>query len=178
MPKVKGNFWSEFEVIVDFNGKEKYKCKTCSGTWSKNASRLKQHIKKCKDTTETSLPQGTKCKRQQTFDNYKFTFTSKDQIILESLLICAFCSAGISFNVIENEDFILFLKKACPSFKIPSCFTLSTTLLNQEFKHLQLIVQLILSESSIYYLISDRQSNIQRISIVNYMIAILKPIFF
>ncbi|PKY31632.1 hypothetical protein RhiirB3_393462 [Rhizophagus irregularis] len=40
--------------------------------------------------TETSQPQGTKRKRQQTFDEYKFAFTSKDQIILESLLIRAF----------------------------------------------------------------------------------------
>ena len=73
---------------------------------------------------------------------------------------------------------MLFLKKACLSFKVPSRYILSTTLLNQEFKHLQLIVQLILSESSIYYLISDGWSNIQRISIVNYMIAAPKPIFF
>ena len=178
MPKVKGNFWSEFEVIVDFNGKEKYKCKTCSGIWSKNASRLKEHIEKCKDTTETSQPQGTKRKRQQTFDNYKFTFTPKDQIILESLLMRAFCSAGISFNVIENEDFILFLKKACPSFKIPSRYTLSTTLLNQEFEHLKLVVKSALSESSTYCLISDGWSNIQRTSIVNYMISAPKPMFF
>ncbi|PKY20904.1 hypothetical protein RhiirB3_434339 [Rhizophagus irregularis] len=49
MPKTKGNFWSEYEVTVDFNGKEKYKCKTCSRTWSKNASCLKEYIEKCKD---------------------------------------------------------------------------------------------------------------------------------
>ncbi|CAG8663424.1 21164_t:CDS:1, partial [Rhizophagus irregularis] len=86
MPKIRGNFWSEYEVTVDSNEKEKYACKTCSGTWSKNTSRLKEHIKKCKDInveTETLQPQGTKCKRQQTFDEYKFAFTSKDQIILE-----------------------------------------------------------------------------------------------
>ena len=181
MPKTRGNFWSEYEVTVDSNGKEKYTCKTCSGTWSKNASRLKEHIEKCKDInveTETSQPQGTKRKRQQTFDEYKFAFTSKDQIILESLLIRAFCSAGISFNVIENEDFILFLKKACPSFKIPSRFTLSNTLLDQEFEHLELVVNSVLSESPTYCLISDGWSNIQRTSIVNYMISTPKPLFF
>ncbi len=62
MPKVKGNFWSKFEVITDFYGKEKYKCKTCSGVWAKNASRLKEHIEKCKET-ETSQFQGIKHKR-------------------------------------------------------------------------------------------------------------------
>ena len=130
MPKSKGSFWSEFEVTIDSNGKEKYKCKTCPGIWSKNASRLKEHVEQCKGTG-TSQPQGTKRKKQQTFDEYKYdTFTPRDQIILESLLARAFCSAGISFNAIENEDFILFLKKACPSFKIPSRTTISNTLLD------------------------------------------------
>ena len=178
MPKTKGSFWSEYEVTVDSDGKEKYKCKTCSGTWFKNASRLKEHIEKCKVKTTTLQPQGTKRKRQQTFDEYKFAFTPKDQIILESLLIRAFCSAGISFNVIENEDFILFLKKACPSFKIPSRFTLANTLLDQEFEHLKLVVNLALSESPTYCLISDGWSNVQRTSIVNYMISAPKPMFF
>lgn len=130
MPKPKGSFWSEFEVTTDSNGKEKYKCKTCSGTWTKNASRLKEHTELCKGTG-TSQPQGTKRKKQQTFDEYKYdTFTPRDQIILESLLARAFCSAGISFNVVENEDFISFLKKAYPSFKIPLRHTLSDNLLD------------------------------------------------
>ena len=47
MPKPKGNFWSEFEVTIDFNEKEKYKCKTCSSVWSKNALQLKEYIEKC-----------------------------------------------------------------------------------------------------------------------------------
>jgi len=45
MLKIKGNFWTEFEIIFD-NKKEKYKCKTYSGIWVKNASRLKEHFKK------------------------------------------------------------------------------------------------------------------------------------
>uniref|UniRef100_U9TJ71 BED-type domain-containing protein n=1 Tax=Rhizophagus irregularis (strain DAOM 181602 / DAOM 197198 / MUCL 43194) TaxID=747089 RepID=U9TJ71_RHIID len=68
MPKTRGNFWSEYEVTVDSNGKEKYTCKTCSGTWSKNASRLKEHIEKCKDInveTETSQPQATAFKEER-----------------------------------------------------------------------------------------------------------------
>ncbi|CAB5205882.1 unnamed protein product [Rhizophagus irregularis] len=140
-----------------------------------------KYIEKCKDInveTETSQPQGTKRKRQQIFDEYKFAFTFKDQIILESLLIRAFCSAGISFNIIENEDFILFLKKACSSFKIPSRFTLSNTLLDQKFEHLELVVNSALSESPTYCLISDGWPNIQRTSIVNYMILTPKPLFF
>ncbi|GBC06689.1 hypothetical protein RclHR1_00070056 [Rhizophagus clarus] len=130
-------------------------------------------------TSDTSKLQGTKHRKQQTIDEYKYdTFTSRDQIILESLFTRAFYSAGISFNVIENEDFILFLKKACSLFKIPSRSSLSNALLNQEFKHLQSIVRLTLSESPTYCLISDGWSNVQRTSIINYMISVPKPIFF
>ena len=179
MPKAKGNFWSEFEVTTGSNGKEKYKCKTCSGVWSKNASRLKEHIEKCNvEIAGTSQLQGTKRKRQQTLDECKYIFTAKDQIILESLLARAFCSAGIPYNVIENEDFLSFLKRACPSFKIPSRFNLSNNLLNQEFEHLKLIVNSALSESPTYCLISDGWSNVQKTSIINYMISAPKPMFF
>ena len=97
---------------------------------------------------------------------------------MESLLIRALCSAGISFNVIENEDFIAFLKKACPSFKIPFHYTLSNTLLNQEFDYLQLVINSTLTESFIYYLINDRWSNVQKTSIVNYIILAPKLMFF
>ncbi|RIA82304.1 hypothetical protein C1645_835566 [Glomus cerebriforme] len=44
---------------------------------------------------------------------------------LESLLVHAFCSTGIPFNIIENIDFQAFLQKACPSFHIPLHHTLS-----------------------------------------------------
>ena len=182
MPKPKGNFWSEFEVIIDLDGKEKYKCKTYSGIWVKNTSRLKEHAELCKDIdtqTGTSQPKGTKRKKQQKIDDYSnYIFTAKDQIILESLLTHALCSAGISFNVVENENFILFLKKACPAFKVPSRYTLSNTLLNREFEHLQLVVQSTLAESPTYCLISDGWSNVQKTSIVNYMISAPKPMFF
>ena len=59
--------------------------------------------------TRTSQPHGTKRKKQQKIDDYgNYVFTNKDQIILESFLTRALYLAGISFNVIENKDFILF----------------------------------------------------------------------
>ena len=121
MPKAKGNFWTEFDVITDPNEKEKYKCKTCSDIWSKNASRLKEHAEKCSAEIEILHLQGTKHKRQQTLDEYKYIFI---QIISESLLACAFCSAGIPFNVINNEDFVSFKKNPALHLKFLSAFPL------------------------------------------------------
>jgi len=66
-----------------------------------------------------------------------FFFTKKDQKELESLLVCAFCNTKISFNIIENNDFQAFLQKACPSFQIPLCHTLSGNLLDKKYKDLK-----------------------------------------
>ncbi len=58
MLKTKGNFWIRFEIIFD-NEKEKYKCKTYSGIWVKNALHLKEHFEKCNSfdiETKTSQP--------------------------------------------------------------------------------------------------------------------------
>ncbi|CAG8753451.1 16178_t:CDS:1, partial [Rhizophagus irregularis] len=46
--------------------------------------------------------------------------SNEDQQELEFLLDRAFYSTGIPFNTIDNENFQIFLKKACPSFKIPT----------------------------------------------------------
>ena len=79
-------------------------------------------------------------RKQITLDSYMSSFTKQDQEELESLLVRAFCSTGISFNVIENTDFQRFLQKACPLFHIPSRHTLSGNLLNKEYKDLKKII--------------------------------------
>ncbi|CAB5150404.1 unnamed protein product [Rhizophagus irregularis] len=48
------------------------------------------------------------------------SISNEDQQELEFLLDRAFYSTGIPFNTIDNENFQIFLKKACPSFKIPT----------------------------------------------------------
>ena len=52
MPKIKGNFWTNYEVIIDSDRKEKYKCKNYSSIWSKNSTRLKEHIEKYNAKTD------------------------------------------------------------------------------------------------------------------------------
>jgi Protein of unknown function (DUF 659) len=90
----------------------------------------------------------------------------------------AFFSAGISFNVIENEDFCAFIKKASPSFKIPSRYELSNTILNSEYELIKDEVQNILEKQEFVSITTDGWSNIHNTSIVNYMITTPKPIFY
>jgi hypothetical protein len=106
------------------------------------------------------------------------SFTKQDQEELESLLVRAFCSTGIPFNVIENVDFQAFLQKACPSFHIPSRHTLSGNLLNKEYKDLKKLVRNVFNETPYFCITSDGWSNINKAPIVNYMITTPKPIFY
>ena len=90
----------------------------------------------------------------------------------------AFFLIEISFNVIENEDFCAFIKKASPSFKIPSRYELSNTILNSEYELIKDEVQNILEKREFVSITTDGWSNIHNTSIVNYMITTPKPIFY
>src|SRR6266542_2290548 len=61
-----------------------------------------------------------------------------DQKELESFLTCAIYSTGIPFNILENEDMKAFFAKACLLFKLLTRQSLSTTLLDQEFKDIMI----------------------------------------
>ena len=122
----------------------------------------------------------TKCKigQQTTLDGYIYSFSSKDQEKMKRLLAHTFYLARIFFNVIDNSDFHLFLKKACSAFKIPSQYTLSNTILDAEYNSLKKDIDTILEKKEYLCLTSDGWSNINRTSIINYMITIPQPLFY
>lgn len=97
---------------------------------------------------------------------------------MEKLLARAFYSAGISFNIIDNPDFCIFLKKACSAFKIPSRHKLSTTILDAEYNSLKNDVDDVLEKKEYLCITSDGWSNIKKTSIINYMVTIPQPIFY
>ncbi|CAG8804747.1 14322_t:CDS:2, partial [Gigaspora rosea] len=86
MPRQKGAFWNEYELDEDDLEAEKYRCKHCNTKYVKNASRLQTYLEKL------------------SIDGFTYKYSESDQKALENLLTRAFCLAGISFNVIENED--------------------------------------------------------------------------
>ncbi|KAF0420519.1 zinc finger bed domain-containing protein 1-like [Gigaspora margarita] len=49
---------------------------------------------------------------QVSIDGFTYKYSESDQKALENLLTRAFCSARISFNVIENEDVKAVFQKA------------------------------------------------------------------
>ncbi|EXX50430.1 uncharacterized protein OCT59_011093 [Rhizophagus irregularis] len=93
MPKQRYSFWSEFEEIIDSNGKKRYKCIYCNSDWAKNATRLQEHLNTClarKITMESIISESepavnqTNKRKQTTLNHYMPFFTKQDQEELES----------------------------------------------------------------------------------------------
>lgn len=185
MPPLKKSFWQEFVKVP--NTIEQYQCRHCQKKYKKNATRQQEHLTKCKIYQEYLFEQETistppnakrKVNSQTNLDGFTYKFNSQIQFELEQLLARAFFSAGISFNVIENEDFCAFIKKASPSFKIPSRYELSNKILNSEYQLIKNEVQNIIEKCEFVSITTDGWSNVHNTSIVNYMITTPKPIFY
>lgn len=191
MPRSKSAFWNEFTLVLseDNDGTEKYCCNHCNITYVKNATRMQKHIETCviyqntleleriPETETDQIPK--KRTHQHTLDRFLHSFSESDQLQMEGLLGRAFFSAGLSMNCIENPDMQAFFKKSMPWFKIPSRYLLSNTILDREYKKLSYLVENTLNNSPGFVCItSDGWSNINRLSIINYMITTPKPFFY
>ncbi|CAG8593288.1 3746_t:CDS:2 [Cetraspora pellucida] len=150
MPKEKGDYWKNYDEIIE-NGKVRYKCKLgCEGIWAKNETRLKEHSQICNGQSNASK------NKQSTLDNFVRVVSKQDQKVYDILLTRAFISSGIPFNVIENPDFRFFLQKTNPSYTIPSRYRVSNNLLNQEYNYVN---------QTIY---SDEDINVEETNKENY----------
>ncbi len=43
MPRLQGDFWKGYDIQLNSQGKQHYKCKICGKQWVKNASQLLSH---------------------------------------------------------------------------------------------------------------------------------------
>ncbi|CAG8793384.1 36465_t:CDS:2, partial [Gigaspora margarita] len=149
MPRNKGTFWDGFEKIVNKKGQERWKCKVCNNSWVKNETRIQEHYNHC--NLKNSNNSNTLSSTSSSTSSF---FTNADQKELESLLARGFYSAGISFNILENDDIKAFFLRALPYFKLPTRYSLSNSLLTKEY------------------------SGLNTDSIINYMITTPKPLFY
>ncbi|CAG8794482.1 12809_t:CDS:1, partial [Gigaspora rosea] len=97
---------------------------------------------------------------------------------LESLLARGFYSAGISFNILENDDIKAFFSRALPYFKLPTRYSLSNSLLTKEYSGLNTVINYLLNETQFLCLVTDSWSNIRKDSLINFMITTSKPLFY
>ncbi|CAG8751801.1 21071_t:CDS:2 [Gigaspora rosea] len=169
------------------------KCKTCNKLWAKNETRMQEHYNYCiknsgNSNTSSSISSfvhndndNTRTinhKQQTKIGNFLYKFTNANQKELESLLARGFYSASISFNVLENDDIKAFFSRALPYFKLPTCYSLSNSLLTKEYFDLNTVINYLLNETQFLCLVTDGWSNIRKDSIINFMITTPKPLFY
>ncbi|CAG8721504.1 16303_t:CDS:1, partial [Dentiscutata erythropus] len=86
-------------------------------------------------------------KQQTKMENFLYKFTNTDQKELESLLARGFYSAGISFNILENDDIKAFFSRALPYFKLSTRYSLSNSLFTKEYSGLNTVINYLLNET-------------------------------
>ncbi|CAG8681883.1 14963_t:CDS:2 [Funneliformis caledonium] len=148
MSQLKGDFWQGYDIQLNSQGKQYYKCKTCNKQWVKNTSQLLSHYNDYALQTlsaniieiPTPSPKQTFKRQQMTINSFITKMTTTDQKELESLFAYAIYST--------------------------------------ECKDIRTVTNYLLNEIQYFCLTTDGWSNINKDPIINYMITILKPIFY
>ncbi|CAB5381088.1 unnamed protein product [Rhizophagus irregularis] len=102
---------------------------------------------------------------------------SNEKEEIDTAIARAFYVSGISLATIENPFIIQALHKINPEYYPPSQKSLSTTLLEKEYKQVSADMKKQIKNSNYICLTSDDWTNIHQQLIINFMITTLQPIF-
>lgn len=126
--KLTSDVWNHFIKETDQNGKVQAKCKHCgkcsSGLSKDGTTHLKNHLN------------SSKCKRSQkeTGGLENPTVTNGNIVFDEERsgldLVRMIIKNGYPLNMVEHEEFIIFMKNLQPTFKLPSQDTLKDKILH------------------------------------------------
>ncbi|CAG8779236.1 24636_t:CDS:1, partial [Dentiscutata erythropus] len=141
MSRNKDKYYDLFNIFKDSKRKKRYRCQKCGNDWAKNKTRLQEHYKSCILVNSVKDTSSSGAKYQATVDNFVYKLSRADQNILESLFVCAFYFSEAFFNILENKNWKIFFSKACSAFKLPTQKLLATTLLNQKYKNINIVIQ-------------------------------------
>ena len=102
---------------------------------------------------------------------------SNEKEEIDTAIARAFYASGIPLATIENPFIIQALHKINPEYHPPSRKSLSTTLLEKEYKQVSADMKQQIKNSNYICLTSDGWTNIHQQPIINFMITTPQPIF-
>ena len=102
---------------------------------------------------------------------------SNEKEEIDTAIARAFYTSGIPLATIENPFIIQALHKINPEYQPPSRKSLSTTLLEKEYKQVSADINKQIKNSNYICLTSDGWTNIHQQPIINFMITTPQPIF-
>lgn len=102
---------------------------------------------------------------------------SNEKEEIDTAIACAFYASGIPLATIKNPFIIQVLYKINPEYHSPSRISLSTTLLEKEYKQVSADMKKQIKNSNYICLTSDGWTNIYQQPIINFIITTPQPIF-
>jgi len=158
-------------------------CNFCDTTMTGQPKRMKTHLNKnCPNAPPEIKNQYNENKEQESSDvddnNIEDSVKEKEEKEEIDIAIArAFYASGIPLATIENPFIIQALHKINPEYQPPSRKSLSTTLLEKEYKQVSADINKQIKNANYICLTSDGWTNIHQQSIINFMITTPQPIF-
>jgi len=158
-------------------------CNFCDTIMTGQPKRMKIHLNKnCPNVPlEVKNQYKNKDKEQESSDVDDDDNTednvSNEKEEIDTAIARAFYASGIPLATIENPFIIQALHKINPEYHPPSRKSLSTTLLEKEYKQVSADMKKQIKNSNYICLTSDGWTNIHQQPIINFMITTPQPIF-
>ncbi|XP_076744838.1 uncharacterized protein LOC106675427 [Maylandia zebra] len=198
MPRALSDVWRHF-TPANVQGKSVYMCKYCDKTYVKNATKMQQHIAKCK-----KIPQGpthAAARSSTQGENESVSAVSESdthssapgpsgirgffdfmddtsQKNADECFARAIYATGSPLMLTSNVYWKRFLNVLRPAYIPPTRHALSTHLLDEEFSRVQAKVKQTIDQADCISVISDGWSNIRGQGIINYIITTPQPVFY
>ena len=198
MPRALSDVWRHF-TPANVQGKSVYMCKYCDKTYVKNATKMQQHIAKCKKIPQgpthaadrSSTPGGNESvsavSESDTLSSapgpsgIRGFFDFMDEASQRNADECfarAIYATGSPLMLPSNVYWKRFLNVLRPAYNPPTRHALSTHLLDEEFNRVQTKVKQTIDQADCISVISDGWSNIRGQGIINYIITTPQPVFY
>ena len=103
--------------------------------------------------------------------------TANEQEKVDALFARAVYSSGMPLSVTENQDVLDFFAIIRPSWKPPSRYVLSGSLLDAEFKKSSSDVEAIVESADVLAVITDGWTNVNMKPIINFILTTPTPVF-
>lgn len=153
--RAKDLIWNEYHTVIA-NGTKTYRCNFCEKAVSGRACRLIDHNSRCNSkikktqklapvaATSSNIPVSApassvsetvsgKTLKQRTLDSFVDKVSPDEQKLLNKKLAKCMYSANLPFQLVENVEFLDFMKTIRPQYKVPTRFELADGLLKSTY---------------------------------------------
>lgn len=193
MPRLPSDVWRHFTPAVK-DGKDAYMCNYCAQTYSKNATKMQQHLTKCKKFSQSSqessashgnssasipcMPFSPSATSSTLGELFIDTMDDRSQQYADECLARALYATGSPLMLIDNVYWRRFFSIFHPAYTPPTRLALSTHLLDAEFNRVQGKVRETIEKAECVAVISDGWSNTRGEGMISYIVATPLPVFF